>query len=306
MDLFIVIVNWNTKALLLDCIASIYKTVKNISFEIWLVDNASNDGSVETVESIYPDIRVIQNKKNMGFACANNQALHRMQGSYALLINTDTVLTEGSIEEIYNFMENSPETGMAGGQLLNHDGSKQNSIANFPNLFSLLFNETLLQVLFPKKFPGKRRKNVGPIEVDSCIGACLMVRKKAMEDVGLLDENYFFFFEETDWAHRMKQAGWKVCFVPSAGIFHFQGQSVGHDIRSRIMFYRSRYIYFKKWHHSSYALICLIIFIRLLINTGLSLAGVLATLGLQTGLRKKLSVYFRLIFWHFCGCPEDR
>ena len=305
MDVSIIIVNWNTKRLLLDCICSIYETVKNISFEIWLVDNASSDGSVEAVKQNYPDVKIIQNTKNLGFAAANNIALERMCGQYALLLNTDTILTNGAVENLFDFMEKNQDAGMACGQLLNQDGSKQNSIANFPGICSLLGNESLLQMLFPKKFPGKRKEYKKPVEVDSCIGACLMVRKKAMDEVGLLDKRYFFFFEETDWAYRMKQAGWKIYFVPSARIFHIQGQSVGHNVASRIMFYRSRYIYFKKWHQNSYLFIRLIIFVRLLINAILSLVGVVATIGMHAGIKKKLSVYSRLILWHLAGCPED-
>ncbi|MFC1811243.1 glycosyltransferase family 2 protein [Thermodesulfobacteriota bacterium] len=304
MDLSIIIVNWNTKKLLLDCLESIFETVKNMSIEIWLVDNASTDGSAEAVKHAYPDVKVIRNKVNMGFAAANNQAFKRMQGRYALLLNTDTALTQGAVETIYNFMENRPEAGMACGQLLSQDGSKQNSIANFPTLIYLICNESLLQILFPKKYPGKRKEYSAPIEVDSCIGACLMVRKKAMEAVGIFDEDYFFFFEETDWAYRMNQAGWKVCFVPSAKIYHFQGQSVGHNVRSRILFYRSRYIFFKKWHGHSYHLIRLVIFFRLLINAGLNLIGVVGTLGMQRNIRNKLRIYVRLIRWHIDGCPE--
>jgi len=306
MDLSIVIVNWNTKNLLLDCLESIFETVKNMSIEIWLVDNASTDGSVEAVKRTYPDVQVVQNKKNMGFAAANNQAFHRMQGRYALLLNTDTLLTRGAVEMIYEFMEDNPKVGMACGQLLNKDGSKQNSIANFPSLISLLCNESLLQILLPKRYPSKRKEYSGPIEVDSCIGACLMVRGKAMKEVGTFDESYFFFFEETDWAYRMNQAGWKVCFVPSAQIYHFQGQTVGHQARSRILYYGSRYKYFKKWHHDSYDLIRLIVFIRLLINACLNLLAVVGTLGIQTSLKRKLSVYTQLIRWHIRGCPDEK
>jgi GT2 family glycosyltransferase len=133
-----------------------------------------------------------------------------------------------------------------------------------------------------------------------------MVRKKAMDEVGLLDESYFFFFEETDWAYRMQLAGWKVFLVPSARIYHFQGKSIGHNARSRILFYRSRYIYFKKWYRRFYLAIRLIILVRLLINAGLNLLGVICTLGIETRIRKKLAVYGRLIYWHLCGCPEDK
>ncbi len=306
MDVSIIIVNWNTKRLLLECLSSVFKTINKLSFEIWLVDNASTDGSVEAVKQNYPDVKIIQNKKNLGFAAANNIALERMCGQYALLLNTDTILTSGAVENLFDFMEKNPTAGMACGQLLNQDGSKQNSIANFPSILSLLCNESLLQTLFPGKYPGKRREYKKPVEVDSCIGACLMVRKKAMNEVGLLDKRYFFFFEETDWAYRMKQTGWTIYFVPSAKIFHIQGQTVGHKASSRIMFYRSRYIYFKKWHKNSYPLIRFIIFVRLLINTILNLVGVVITIGMHLGIKKKLLVCSRLILWHLAGCPEDR
>ena len=306
MDLSIIIVNWNTKKLLLDCLSSVFETVKNISTEVWLVDNASSDGSVEAVKKIYPSVQIIQNQKNLGFAAANNQAFKKMQGRYTLLLNTDAVLTEGAVEKIYTFMESRPDVAMACGQLLNQDGSKQNSFANFPSLASLLFGESLLQLLFPNKYPNKREANSRPMEVDSCIGACMLVRGAAMEAVGGLDESFFFFFEETDWACRMKQAGWKVYIVPSARILHLQGQSVGHNIQSRILYYRSRYIFFKKWHQDIYGLIRGIIFLRLLANAGLNLVGFVGTLGCHTGIRNKLDVYAKLISWHLEGCPNNR
>jgi len=303
MDISIIIVNWNTKDFLLDCLSSVFKTVNGMSSEVWLVDNASVDGSVEAVRSGYPGVKIIQNNENLGFAAANNLAFARMQGRYALLLNTDTELTNGAVREIYDFMESNPEVGMACGQLLNPDGSKQNSIANFPLLLSLLCNETLLRILLPKKFPSKRKVYPSPIEIDSGIGACLMVRKKAMDEVGFFDEKYFFFFEETDWAYRMKQAGWKVYFVPTAKIYHAQGKSVGSSAEARMTFYRSRYIFFKKWRPGSYGLIRSVIFLRLLINTLLSLFGVLFTLGLNGQMKKKLNIYLELIMWHVRGCP---
>jgi GT2 family glycosyltransferase len=306
LDISIVIVNWNTKKLLLDCLASVFETVNNRPKEIWVVDNASSDSSVEAVRLQYPLVNIIQNRKNLGFAAANNQAFSKMQGRYALLLNTDTVLKEGAVETIYNFMEQNPDVGMACGQLLNRDGSRQNSFANFPSITSLVFGETPLQLLFPKKYSSKRNVGSIPMEIDSCIGACMMVRREAMEAVGWLDESFFFFFEETDWARRMKQAGWKVYLVPSARIFHLQGQSVGHNIRSRVLFYRSRYIYFKKWQRDTYGIIRGIIFVRLLLNAALNLLGFVGTLGAHANIRKKLDVYAKLIAWHLAGCPDDK
>jgi len=306
MDISIIIVNWNTKKLLLDCLASIFSTIKGVSYEVILVDNASSDGSVEAVQEAYPQVEIIQNEENLGFAAANNKGFHKMLGRYALLLNTDTVLTEDAIEKLFYYMENNPEAGMACGQLLNRDGTKQNSIANFPSLIGLVFNETLLRIFLPKKYPSKRVEYFNPIEVESCIGACLMVRKQAMDDVGLLDERYFFFLEETDWALRMERAGWKSCFIPNARIYHLQGQSVGHNVKSRVMFYRSRYTYLKKWHREWYWLFRLIIITRLSINMALNLVGVFVTLGCSTSTRKRLYVYSQLMLWHFRGCPSEQ
>ncbi len=305
-DLSIIIVNWNTKKLLLDCLASVYETVKGTSMEVWLVDNASTDGSVEAVKGLYPNVRIIQNSQNIGFAAANNRAFKRMCGRYAVLLNTDALLTKGAVKAIYDFMEKTPDAGMACGQLLNPDGSKQNSIANFPGLPSLLFNETLLRILLPGRYPSKRKEYKNPIEVDSCVGACLIVRKKTMDHVGLLDDDYFFFFEETDWARRIKQSGWKVYFVPTARIIHLQGRSVGHNVRSRILFYRSRYIYFQKWHRSNYGLVQGVIFSRLVMNAALNFIAFIGTLGLHAGIRVKLDTYVKLINWHLEGCPDER
>lgn len=304
MDISIIIVNWNTKDLLFECLNSIISTVKDLSFEILIVDNASADGSVKAIRSRYPDINVIENKENLGFAIANNLALNQMNGQYALLLNTDALLTENAVRALYDFMESRPNAAIACGQLLNHDGSKQNSIANFPSLASLMLNETLLRVIFPNKYPSKRREYSSPIEIESCIGACMIVRKSSLDEVGMFDEDYFFFFEETDLAYRMKQAGWKTYFIPTVRIFHAQGKSVGTGANSRIMFYRSRYIYVKKSHKYSYPFIYTVIFIRLFVNTLLSLLGILLTFGLVNSLKMKLITYTQLITWHLKGCPQ--
>jgi len=283
LDISIIVVSFNTKGLLLDCLASVFETVKGISFEIWVVDNNSTDGTVEATREKYPTVKIIKNTENVGFAAANNQAFRLMNGDYALLLNTDAVLTDGAVKGLFDFMEANPTAGMACGQLLNLDGSRQNSIANFPTTLTL--------------------KYVSPLKIDSCIGACLMARKKAMDDIGFLDERYFFFFEETDWAYRMKRGKWAVYFVPTANIFHAQGKTVGSSVNARIMFYRSRYLFFKKWHPHSYSLFNSVIFLRLLANIFLSLAGLLFTAGFKNSVRKKFIVYAQLFIWHLNGCP---
>jgi GT2 family glycosyltransferase len=153
--------------------------------------------------------------------------------------------------------------------------------------------------LLPKCYPSKRYSYDKPIEVDSCIGACLLVRKKAIEDVGMFDERYFFFFEETDWAYQMREAGWKMFHVPTAFIYHFQGQSIGRDIKSRVEFYRSRYQFFRKWKSRPYFIfVRIVIFLRLCLNWLLTSAANVLSLGMNRKLRHKFFVYSRLILWH--------
>jgi len=304
MDISVIIVNYNTKNLLRNCLHSVYETVKNISFEILVVENASQDGSPAMLREEFPQVQVIENSQNRGFAAANNQALALMKGRYALLLNTDTVLKEKAVYELFSFMETHPGVAMASGQLLNADGSKQNSIANFPSLWTLLFNVPLLEMIFPQKYPSKRYLHKDPIEIDSGIGACLLVRRKAIEEVGLFDERYFFFFEETDWALQMKKAGWKIFHVPSAYIYHFQGQSIGHDIRSRIEFYRSRYHFFRKWEPGFFNVLAVsIIFVRLIIDWLLTSLAMALTLGCHRSMRNKWFTYSKLFLWHLKGGP---
>ncbi len=305
LDISIIIVNWNTKDLLISCISSVYQTLSDsISYEIIVVDNGSKDGSSDAIRRIYPQVRLIQNKRNLGFACANNKAFRIMKGRYALLLNTDCTLTEGAVENLFYFMEKRPEAGACCGQLLNPDGSKQNSFSNFPSLLEFLTNKSLLKIIWPSKFPGKYISYDKPIEVDSCIGACMMIRKKALKDIGYFDEDYFFFFEETDLAYRLKKAGWKIYFVPHAKIYHEQGKSVGSGIESRAMYYRSMYIFLRKHYSDRYILYRSVIFLRLIINTMLNLIATTFSLGLSKKVRDRFLRYIKLIIWHMRGCPQ--
>lgn len=305
MDLSIIIVNWNTKSLLLQCLESIDQTCKRVATEIFVVDNGSTDGSGEAVRERFPKVTLIQNQKNVGFAMANNQALRLSRGNYLLLLNPDTKMKDGAIERLLSFMESSSEAGVVGAQLLNDDGSRQNSIANFPSLATELFNKSLLRWLFPKQFPGKERDYSNPVEVDSVIGACMMVRREAMDQVGLLDEEYFLFLEETDWCYRMKKAGWKVYHIPGAEIYHSQGKSAEQDKkRAKVEYYRSRYHFFKKNRGSLQEFVLLIgLMIRLCVEMILMSLGCVLTFWSIEEWKEKLSLYIYLFGWHLRGCP---
>jgi len=305
-DLSIIIVNWNTKEYLLPCLREIFERGQGMSREVILVDNGSKDGSGDEVKKAFPSVHVIQNEENLGFAKAVNQGLKNSSGRYILLLNPDTQVKNGATERLVSFMDACSDAAVAGAQLLNADGSKQNSIANFPSLASELLNKSLLRWLFPKKFPGKRRNYSEPFEVDSVIGACMMVRREAMKQVGLLDEDYFLFLEETDWCYRMRKAGWKVYHVPQAEVYHSQGKSVEKEKkRAKVEYYRSRNLFFKKhrgtlqWFFSVIGLM-----IKLIVDFVLTGIANLFTLFILRDLRRRLSVYAYLLWWHFKLCPE--
>jgi GT2 family glycosyltransferase len=202
-------------------------------------------------------------------------------------------------------MESHPEVGVAGGQLLNSDGSRQNSIANFPSLTTELFNKNLLRWLFPKRFPGKERDYLKPIEVDSVIGACMMVRRDVLEQVGSFDEDYFLFLEETDWCYRIKRKGWKVFHVPQAEIIHFQGKSAENEMaKAKIEYYHSRYLFFKK-HRGLFQWILLPIGLnmKLWVEFISMMIGCLLTFFTIKKWRRKFSIYATLLKWHLKFCP---
>ncbi len=307
VDISFIIVNWNTRDILIDCLNSIYKTVTDIDQEIYVVDNNSTDGSQEAVKNGFPDVKLIENSTNTGFAHANNQALSVMQGRFAVLLNSDAVLQEDAIENLLNFMNNTPGAGIAGVQLLNEDGSRQNSIDNFPSLETEILNKSILRFFFPDKYPGKGRIYHNPIEVDSVIGACMMVRKEAIDEAGFLDEDYFIFLEETDWCFRMYKKGWKVYHVPDSRVFHLSGHSKKKTPgESQIEYYKSLYKFFRK---NKDPVSCLTLRIlkpcKLLINLFLNILGNLITLFQSEKLRSRLLKYHKLLIWHLLLCPDS-
>ncbi len=307
MDLSVTIVSWNTKDFLVRCLESVRQTVKGMEAEVFVVDNGSTDGSGVAVRERFPEVGLIENPMNLGFARANNQAMSRAAAKYLLLLNPDTRVKEEAIKRLISFMEAHSEVGIAGGQLLNSDGSKQNSIANFPSLATELLNKNLLRWLFPNRFPGKERNYSEPIEVDSVIGAGMMVRRETTEQVGLLDEEYFLFLEETDWCYRMKKGGWKIYYVPQAEIYHFQGRSAEREKkRARVEYYRSRYLFFKKNRGSlQWSILLMGLIIRLWVELISMSVACLFTLCLIKKWTTRLSIYGYLLWWHLRGCPKE-
>lgn len=303
IDLSVIIVNWNTISLLDACLQSLMNSVYCVKVEIFVVDNASSDGSQEMVHKKYPSVHLIENSSNQGFARANNQAARLARGRYVLFLNSDTVVPKYAMDELVAAMDNNTKIGIGGLQLLNEDGTLQNSIANTPTLLTELTNKSLLRLFFPGRFPGKEFKPVHPIEVESLIGACLIVRAEVIQDIGLFDEDYFFFLEETDWCLRARRWGWKVVFFPKISIYHLQGKSAAKvPIPARIEYWRSRYLFFEK-HYSSF--VCSLFYagmgMKVLIELYFSLFSSLFS---KKG-RERFRLYFNIFLWHLKGRPDS-
>lgn len=230
MNVSIIIINWNTRDILRNCLESVFKETQGIEFEVILVDNGSNDRSVQMVEGQFPEVNIIANKDNRGFAAANNQGMDIAKGRYILLLNSDTIILDNAIKKTVLFADDHTEAAVVGCRVLNKDKSLQNTCFMFPSVLNMFFECTYLCNLFPKsKLFGRAymtwsdRKDVR--EVDVVAGCYMLVRKEAIQQVGMLDTRYFFYGEETDWCWRFKRAGWTTLYTPEPQIIHLGGKS---------------------------------------------------------------------------------
>ncbi len=223
-DLSIIIVSFNTKKLLRECLKSLITNYQSLitDHEIIVIDNASEDGSSLMVGKDFPQVKLIENQENLGYAAANNQALRQAQGKDCLLLNPDTRVKPGSLEKLIKFAEEHPETGIVGAKLVNPDGSVQPSVYHFPTLWRAIKEYWFGQKGVYEKYAPKGKK---PVEVEAVTGAAMLIPRKTIEKIGLLDEKYFMYFEDLDYCGRVKQAGLKVYYLPKAEILHHHGQS---------------------------------------------------------------------------------
>jgi len=266
VDVSIIIVNWNTKALLCDCLKSIYKQVGDVDFEVIVVDNASTDGSVDMVNREFPEVIIISNSENRGFAAANNQGIAIAKGRYVLLLNSDTIVLGNAVMKTVVFSDSHPECGVVGCRVLNPDKSLQRTCFMFPSILNMLLSLSYLYKLFPKsKFFGREQmtwwNRNDTREVDVVTGCFMLIRRKAIKQVGIMDERFFMYGEETDWCYRFKQAGWKVMFTPCAEIIHLGGASTEQMKPEMTLQLRGSILLFMKKHRDSfsYGLACLLV-----------------------------------------------
>jgi GT2 family glycosyltransferase len=269
MQISIIIVSWNTRDLLKKCLQTIYEHARGISFEIFVIDNGSRDGTVEMIQNEFKEVRCMVNTVNMGFAAANNQGILSASGRYILLLNPDTELIDNALQKMIDFMENKSSCGIAGCHLLNPDKGHQDSVRRFPGFLDQTFILLKLHHIFPhfKPFDDYREKGFDYSKariVDQVMGAFFMVRREVFEKIGLLDEKSFFnWFEEVDFCKRAYEAGFEVWYTPHAEIIHHYGQSFKQimPIAKQKMWNKSLSMYFRKHHPKS--AYCSIIFLGL-------------------------------------------
>ena len=259
MDLSIIIVNYNVKEFLQNLLHSIDKASLNISHEIIIVDNASDDGSVELISEKFPSVKLIANTENLGFGKANNQALEIASGKYLLLINPDTIVSEDTLDKMIRFFEDNSEAGLAGCKILNPDGSLQLACRrSFPGPWTSFCKVTGLSTLFPKSKLFARYNLTyldedKTYEVDAISGSFMMMRKETYDKVGGFDEEFFMYGEDLDLCYRIQQAGFKVFYSHTTQIIHYKGESTK---RSRLdetkVFYDAMHLFVKKHFSSSF------------------------------------------------------
>ena len=255
MDVSVIIVNWNTKKLLRDCLSSVYEHAGDIDYEIIVIDNASTDGSAEMVKSDFQQVILIENSDNRGFAAANNQGIAFAKGKYVLLLNSDTVVLDNAIAKTVRFADKNPQAAVTGCKVLNPDRTLQRTCFMFPSVLNMLLSSTYLYKLFPKNgFFGREqmtwwdRNDVRPVDVVT--GCIMLVRQEAIEQVGMMDEQFFMYCEETDWCYRFWKKDWKVMFAPVGEIIHFGGQSTAQKPVAMIVQLRLSILKFMKKHYS--------------------------------------------------------
>ncbi len=266
MDVSVIIVNWNTKKLLRDCLSSVYEHVGDVDYEIIVIDNASTDGSAEMVKNDFRQVILVENPDNRGFATANNQGMAVAKGRYVLLLNSDTVVLDNAIANTVRFSDENPQAAVTGCRVLNPNRTLQRTCFMFPSILNMLLSSTYLYKLFPKnRFFGREhmtwwdRSDVR--QVDVVTGCFMLVRREAIEQVGVMDEQFFMYGEETDWCYRFWKKGWKVMFAPVGEIIHFGGASSKQVKLEMIQQLRSSILLFMKKNRNFiiYPVACLLI-----------------------------------------------
>lgn len=301
----VVIVNYNGGAMLTDCVHSVVQEGVPVT-EIIIVDNGSRDNSLLTLERSIPATKIIRNSCNAGFAFAVNQGLAAATGDFILLLNNDAQLQPGALRAFAEAFDLIPNLAIAGGQLYYGEGQLQTSIAALPTLTSEFIPQTFLKLILPRRFRDHRKSEV-PSPVESVIGACLAVRRAFLPTLGLMDEDYFFYFEEIEWCLRARRLGYEVYHLPAARAFHGRGQTA-HSFRNeaQIEYQRSKLIFYKKTRGSVVNIaVSVHMTLRAFVNALLHTVLCVATIFAYKPFKVKARVYWYSTAWHLLCRPAD-
>jgi len=292
----VIIVNFNGGEFTPACLDSIPAGVETV-----VIDNGSKDGSPDAIAEKYPSIKLLRNHANLGFARAVNQGIDASRGRYVCLLNNDARLSPNTLSTLSAYMDAHPDVWMTAPQLLHEDGRKQHSFDNFPSLATAFLNKSLLRLLSPGKYPSKKQDYTEPRDVESVIGACMMVRRDVIDRIGPLDEQYFLFLEETDWCLRCWRAGYKVVFVPSSTVVHLQGRTRDKvRVKGRIEYTRSFFRYFRKNKPLSSPLLRLLFPVKTLIEFVFQTLGVFLP-----QVRRRWVETASVLGWQLCFAPRS-
>jgi GT2 family glycosyltransferase len=262
IDVTIIVVSWNTRDVLRNCLNSISHETTDMTYEIIVVDNSSRDGTQEMVRREFPSIKLIANDDNRGFAMANNQGIRLARSRFVLLLNPDTVVHPGALDRVYAFAQRVPQAAVVGCRTLNANGSLQRNCFLPPSFLNLVLTSIGFHRLFSRsKFFGRERMTYWDLddarEVAVVAGCFMLVRRAAIDEVGLLDERFFMYAEEVDWCVRFRAAGWQVWYTPSGTITHLGGVSAALAFaQMKAEKRRSLFIFLRKYHSASYVLAC--------------------------------------------------
>lgn len=274
LDLTVIVINWNTKKLVLDTLEAVYANLPDpYTLEVIVVDNASSDGSPAAIAAAFPQVQLIANQDNRGFGPANNQALQIARGRYSVLLNSDALVQPGSLKQIVEFMDAHPRAGLCGVQVLNADGTFQGSYADYLNVG----REFLILTGLGRRLVNPHYPSYGPAQsqetkiVETIQGAFMFARTAALKEIGWLDEGFFMYGEENDLSRRLYKAGWQVYYLAEVKIIHLGGQSTAKNLtkmswqlqRSKVRLFRKHYGLFPALLLK--LLVCLAVFSKLLV-----------------------------------------
>lgn len=303
----IIIITRNTKELIGDLLRSIHEDgpAHSVTREIILVDNGSTDGTDALIAREFPEIVYIRNSENVGFAAAVNRGVTAAAAPFILLLNSDTRLIPGDATKMLQFMRERNDVAICGPQLVYEDMKRQRSFAAVPSLLLEIVPRSILEVILPRSYPDAKRPPQVPTDVDSLVGAAIMLRREFLERHDGFDEGFFFFLEETDLCVRARKAGWRVVFFPDARIVHLQGKTVRKTwVKGRIEYNISLYKFIKKHHGPLY--LGVFSAVRLLKSSiFVPLLTALPFLLINERIRRSYRYYVAYLLWHLKGCPDD-